>query len=78
MLVAIFLGSMLGVGAALVLELGQRRVRSADDLLQALDLPVLAELGSTLPANSSKWRFWQKNGVDRSNSKKPRAAASEA
>lgn len=78
MLVAIFLGSMLGVGAALVLELSQRRVRSADDLLQALDLPVLAELGSTLPANSSKWRFWQKNGVDRSNSKKPRAAASEA
>lgn len=78
MLVAIFLGGMLGVGAALVLELGQRRVRSADDLTQALDLPVLAELGSTLPANASKWRFWQKNGVDRSNSKIPRAAASEA
>ena len=65
-LVSIFLGGMLGVGAALVLELGQRRIRSAEDLRLALDLPVLAELDSTLPPAARKsWRFWQKMPVDR-------------
>ena len=78
MLVAIFLGTMLGVGAALVLELGQRRVRSADDLLQALDLPVLAQLDSTNPPDARQgWRFWQKFRVDRSN-QKMQPAATEA
>ena len=43
-LVSIFLGTLLGVGAALMLELADRRVRSADDLAQAFDIPVLAEL----------------------------------
>ena len=65
-LVSIFLGGMLSVGAALVLELGQRRIRSAEDLRLALDLPVLAELDSTLPPAARKsWRFWQKIPVDR-------------
>lgn len=40
-LIAIFLGTLLGVGAALVLELLDQRVRSADDLAQMLELPVL-------------------------------------
>ncbi|MDP3538785.1 MAG: chain length determinant protein EpsF [Azonexus sp.] len=75
-LISIFLGTMLGVGAALVLELGQRRIRSAEDLLLALDLPVLAQLDSTLPPAARKgWRFWQKTGVDRSTLQ---TAASEA
>ena len=43
-LVSIFLGTLLGVGAALVLEMLDRRVRSAEDLEQTLDLPVLADL----------------------------------
>ncbi len=43
-LVSIFLGTLLGVGAALVLELLDRRVRSAEDLEQTLELPVLADL----------------------------------
>ncbi|PKO34840.1 MAG: chain length determinant protein EpsF [Betaproteobacteria bacterium HGW-Betaproteobacteria-7] len=43
-LLAVFVGTLLGVGAALALELLQRRVRSSDDLVQALDLPVLAVL----------------------------------
>jgi succinoglycan biosynthesis transport protein ExoP len=60
-LVSIFLGALLAVGAALVLELGQRRVRSAEDLLQALDLPVLAQIDSTLtPEQRADWRFWRK------------------
>lgn len=43
-LLSIFVGTMLGVGAALALELIQRRIRSAEDLQLALDLPVLAVL----------------------------------
>ncbi|MRR49939.1 MAG: chain length determinant protein EpsF [Rhodocyclaceae bacterium] len=41
---SIFLGTLLGVGAALVLELLDRRVRSHDDLELTLELPVLADL----------------------------------
>jgi len=48
-LVSIFLGTLLGVGAALMLELGNRRVRSAEDLAEAIELPVLASIASTAP-----------------------------
>jgi len=48
-LVSIFLGTLLGVGLALMLELGSRRVRSVDDLAEAFGLPVLASIASTLP-----------------------------
>jgi len=53
-LVSLFLGALLGAGAALMLELGNRRVRSSEDLIEALDLPVLASIASTLPP--STWR----------------------
>lgn len=43
-LLSVFLGTLLAVGAALVLELLDRRVRSAEDLEQTLELPVLADL----------------------------------
>jgi len=46
LLVSIFLGTLLGVGLALMLELAQRRVRSAQDLVDALDLPVLGCISS--------------------------------
>jgi polysaccharide biosynthesis transport protein len=42
--IAVFVGMMLAVGAALVLELANRRVRTVDDVLQVLDLPVLGIL----------------------------------
>jgi chain length determinant protein EpsF len=45
-LLAVFLGTLLGVGAALAMELADRRIRSRDDIEQALGLPVLAELRS--------------------------------
>lgn len=45
-LVAIFLGTLLGVGLALMLELANRKVRSSDDLTDALDLPVLGSIAS--------------------------------
>jgi chain length determinant protein EpsF len=45
-LVSIFLGSLLGVGLALVMELSNRRVRSAEDLAEALEVPVLGVVHS--------------------------------
>ena len=41
-LIAAFGGGLLGIGLALWLELAHRRVRSSDDIVQVLDLPVLA------------------------------------
>jgi uncharacterized protein involved in exopolysaccharide biosynthesis len=46
MLIATFLGTLLGVGIALMLEIANRRVRSADDLLEVMEVPVLAVLSS--------------------------------
>lgn len=40
-LLAIFLGTLLAVGTALLLELMDRRVRNVDDVVEALGLPVL-------------------------------------
>lgn len=41
---AVFLGGLLAVGTALLLELMDRRVRSVDDVIAALDLPVIGVL----------------------------------
>ena len=45
-LVSIFLGTLLGVGLALMLELTNRRVRSAEDLVEALEIPLLGAISS--------------------------------
>lgn len=45
-LVSIFLGGMLGIGLALVLELLNRKIRSTEDLVEALELPVLGTISS--------------------------------
>lgn len=45
-LVSIFLGTLLGVGLALVLELMNRRVRSTEDLADLANLPLLGQLSS--------------------------------
>lgn len=45
-LVSVFLGTLLGVGLALVLELINRRVRSAQDLGDLPGLPLLGQIGS--------------------------------
>jgi chain length determinant protein EpsF len=47
-LIAIFLGSGLGIGAAFLLEMLDRRIRSAEDLVEMLQMPVLGVIG---PAN---------------------------
>lgn len=52
-LVAIFLGSLLSIGIALLRELMDRRVRSAGDLTEALGVPLLGTLPKPLRASSS-------------------------
>ena len=42
---AVFLGALLGLGAAFLRELSDRRVRSVDDLKLLVSVPVLAEIG---------------------------------
>ncbi len=44
-LISVFLGVLLGMGGALLLELLNRRVRSSQDLADALGLPVLGTIG---------------------------------
>ena len=58
MTISIFLGILLSVGVALMLEIANRRVYSAEDLLEALDLPVLATIPSTalLPTTRERMR----------------------
>ena len=41
LLLAVFVGTVLGVGLALLLELRDRRVRAAEDIVSALGLPVI-------------------------------------
>lgn len=45
-LVSTFLGLFLGVGVALILELRNRKVRSIEDLVDALEVPVLGSISS--------------------------------
>lgn len=45
-LVSVFLGLFLGVGVALILELRNRKVRSIEDLVDALEVPVLGSISS--------------------------------
>lgn len=55
--VSIVLGSMLGLGLALLLEMIDRRVRSGQDIVAMLRIPVLAELSE--PAPRFQWlRRW--------------------
>lgn len=53
MILAVFMGGLLGVGLAFLMEMIDRRVRSADDLSAALGIPVLGEI-----AKGSKSRGW--------------------
>lgn len=54
---AIFLGTLLGVGAALLMELLDRRVRSAEDIAEALNLPVLATIDGRAKKRRRRFAF---------------------
>ncbi|MGE3532911.1 MAG: chain length determinant protein EpsF [Steroidobacteraceae bacterium] len=58
MAITVLLGLTLGGAAAFLLELLDRRVRSADDLAEMLQLPVLAVIGQ--PRKSSRLLFWRR------------------
>jgi capsular polysaccharide biosynthesis protein len=45
-IVSIFVGALLGIGLALTLELRNRRVRSTEDMADALDIPLLGKVRS--------------------------------
>ncbi|MCU0841053.1 MAG: chain length determinant protein EpsF [Thiobacillaceae bacterium] len=44
-ILAVFLGGLLGIGLAFLMEMIDRRVRSGEDVAAALGIPVLGELG---------------------------------
>jgi polysaccharide biosynthesis transport protein len=50
LLVAAVAGTLLGVAGALLLEVLNRRVRSADDLATVTQLPILASVPASSPA----------------------------
>jgi len=52
-ILSIFLGSLLGIGLAFLMEMIDRRVRSSEDLTSATDIPVLGEI-----AKFKKSRVW--------------------
>ncbi|MRT27577.1 MULTISPECIES: chain length determinant protein EpsF [Herbaspirillum] len=56
LILAIFVGGILGVVAAVGLELANRRVRSEHDLVEELGLPVLGSI--TRPVANKRRRFW--------------------
>ncbi|WP_326533329.1 chain length determinant protein EpsF [Pseudorhodoferax sp.] len=49
-LASVLVGTLLGLGVALVLELGNRRIRSMEDLSLAIDVPVLAHVRTAATA----------------------------
>ncbi len=51
-IVGVFLGLVLGIGAALLLELGDRRVRTDAELMQLLELPLLGKIGAIAPRSA--------------------------
>ena len=56
---AVVLGCMLGLGAALALESLDRRVRSAADLRGLIDLPLLGTVARDRPARAGTGRFFR-------------------
>jgi polysaccharide biosynthesis transport protein len=47
LLIAAFGGTLFGIACAFLLELTNRRIRSTEDMVQMLDLPVLASISSS-------------------------------
>ncbi len=56
-IIAVFLGILLGVGIALLLELADQRVRGTEDLMQSADVPLLGVIpGLTKPRSGFRRR----------------------
>lgn len=57
MIISVLLGTILGLGAALFAEIMDRRVRSATDITETLDLPVFGIISAPRPAKKYIWLF---------------------
>ena len=57
LILAGFLGTLLGVAAGLLAEMRDRRVRSREDLTELLEVPVLAVINSKKPKKTAKELF---------------------
>ena len=66
-IVSIFLGAMLGIGSAIMLELYHDRLIRSEQDLSELGIPVLGALIMNIPARSkrqrSRWKFWRKQAA---------------
>ena len=67
---SIFLGMAIGVLVALLTELFGRRVRSAEDLQSAFDVPVLAVIGSPVRRRGNARRDNRRERRERTPAKK--------
>ena len=67
MIISFFLGSMLGVGAALLAELKDRRVRSAFDISELLAVPVFAVFSATVAKPKRMLRLFNLDKTSDSN-----------
>lgn len=68
---SVFIGSMLGLGFGLLAEMIDRRVRSASDLVAALDVPVMGQMSWGAP---NKRRFmWLRKLFSRRSAKRKKA-----
>ena len=57
LILAGFLGTLLGIAAGLLAEMSDRRVRSREDMSELLELPVLAVITSKKPKKTAKQLF---------------------
>ena len=62
-LVSVFVGTLLGVGAALVLEMFDQRIRSVDDLGGMLQLPILGVIEKQQRRGPVRLAFWSRKSA---------------
>jgi len=62
-LVSVFVGTLLGVGAALVLEMFDQRIRSVDDLGGMLQLPILGVIEKQRRRGPIRLAFWSRKAA---------------
>ena len=63
MLLSVFIGTLLGVGMALVLEMLDQRIRSTDDLVEVLQIPVLGVIQKQYRGRSNRLTFWRRKAA---------------
>jgi chain length determinant protein EpsF len=61
LLLAVFFGTLLGVGLGFLVELLDRRVRSGQDIIAALEIPVLAEVSKNSRMPEILRRLFRRN-----------------